>query len=99
MWSAAPLAAEGGAGAERAASGLRPDRLEAELSYGMELAGAAGLVTVYGGLTQGQPDSAGYRVGSRLEWGGLSMELALDRQENPGAVPVHGLRVEGRLHW
>ena len=60
----------------------------------MEMPGAAGLVTVYGGLTQGQPDSAGYRVGSRLELGGLSMDLALDRQENPGADPAHGLRLE-----
>ena len=99
VWSAAPLAAESGGGAARDGVGLRPDRLDAELSYGIEMPGAAGLVTLYGGLTQGQPDSAGYRVGSRLELGGLSMDLALDRQENPGADPAHGLRLEGQLHW
>ena len=99
VWSAAPLAAESGGGAARDGAGLRPDRLDAELSYGIEMPGAAGLVTLYGGLTQGQPDSAGYRVGSRLELGGLSMDLALDRQENPGADPAHGLRLEGQLHW
>ena len=98
VWGAAPLQANAGGG-EREGAGLRPDRLDAELSYGIETPGGGGLVTVYGGLSQGLPDSTTYRMGSRMELGALSLGLSLDRQEHPDASPAHGVELEGRLNW
>ncbi len=97
VWNAAPLAATT-AGAARDGAGLRPDRLDAELSYGIETPGA-GLVTVYGALSQGPPDSTGYRVGSRLALGGLNLDLSADLREHPGSPPDHRLALAGTLHW
>ena len=96
VWAGVPVSAGTGSSVERA--GLRPDHVDAEVSYGIDT-GGAGLVTFYGGLSRALTDNAIYRLGSRLVVGRLSLDLSVDRQERAGGQPDYRVELAGAAHW
>ncbi len=99
VWAGVPLVGGTGAGpGSPKPIGLRPDHLAAEVSYGI-VAGGEGLVTFYGGLSQALTDRPVYRVGSRMNLGGLDLDLSVDRQERAEGSAGYRLELAGAVHW
>ena len=98
LWSlphAASLASPATAPAPSAA------RLAAELSYGLEAPGGAGLLTPYLGLELAPGGTRTARIGSRLTTApGLTLTLDASRTEAPPhPAPHHGLTLHGSMRY
>ena len=100
LWgSAAGLEGVGG-GARPGAAEWAPDRVEVEGGYGLELGGARGLVTPYGGLALAGPVVARYRLGGRLALSAsLNLSLEGERAKQPGEPPSHSVSIHLRWQW
>ena len=70
--------------------GWRPNRLRMELGYGFETR-ARRLLKLYSALEEDGPGSRNWRLGSQVTGGWLNWSLELDRRENWGASPEHGI--------
>ena len=70
--------------------GWRPNRLRMELGYGFETR-ARRLLKLYSALEEAGPGSRNWRLGSQVTGGWFNWSLELDRRENWGASPEHGI--------
>ena len=88
------------ASAQAANAGSNPGvRLAAELSYGTDAFGGAGLLTPYAGLALAGNGERTWSLGSRLRVDpGLSLSLQATRTEPAGTVPDHAVTISGSLH-
>ena len=74
-------------------------RLAAELSYGTDTFGGAGLLTPYAGLALAGNGERIWKLGSRLRVDpGLSLGLQATRTEPAGTAPDHAVTISGSLH-
>ena len=67
-----------------------PGRMEMELGYGFK-AGGSRLLRLYGALSGDGPGSGNWCLGGQMTGGRISWSLELDRRENPGGPPRHGI--------
>ena len=77
-------------------------QLDAEVGYGVSVhaLGRDGVLTPYAGLTLGDGNSRGYRLGGRLNLTpSLSLSLEGERRESDAAAPAHGLTLSGSVSW
>ena len=70
--------------------GWRPNRLRMELGYGFETR-ARRLLKLYSALEEAGPGSRNWRLGSQVTGRWLNWSLELDRRENWGGPPEHGI--------
>ena len=70
--------------------GWRPNRLRMELGYGFETR-ARRLLKLYSALEEDGPGSRNWRLGSQVTGRWLNWSLELDRRENWGGSPEHGI--------
>ena len=70
--------------------GWRPNRLRMELGYGFETR-ARRLLKLYSALEEAGPGSRNWRLGSQVTGRWFNWSLELDRRENWGASPEHGI--------
>ena len=85
-----PGAGPGGPGAPDGRARWGPGRMEMELGYGFK-AGRSRLLKLYGALSGDGPGSKNWRLGGQMTGGRISWSLELDRRENPGGPPRHGI--------
>ena len=85
-----PGAGPGGPGAPDGRERWGPGRMEMELGYGFK-AGGSRLLKLYGALSGDGPGSGNWRLGGQMTGGRISWSLELDRRENPGGPPRHGI--------
>ena len=98
LWSLPPAASLASPATAPAPSAAR---LAAELSYGLEAPGGAGLLTPYLGLELAPGGTRTARIGSRLSTApGLSLTLEASRTEAPpDPTPNHGLTLHGSMRY
>ena len=85
-----PGAGPGGPGAPDGRERWGPGRMEMELGYGFK-AGGSRLLRLYGALSGDGPGGGNWRLGGQMTGGRISWSLELDRRENPGGPPRHGI--------
>ena len=85
-----PGAGPGGPGAPDGRGRWGPGRMEMELGYGFK-AGGSRLLRLYGALSGDGPGGKNWRLGGQMTGGRISWSLELDRRENPGGPPRHGI--------
>ena len=76
-------------------------RLDAELSYGLEMPGGSGLLTPYAGVGAAEAGGRTWRTGARVTVvPGLSLGVEGTRSEpSGGAAAEHTFKLNGALRW
>ena len=77
------------------------DRLDAEVSYGVEVPGGIGLLTPYAGAGMAEAGALTWRAGTRMTVAsGLNLGVEGTRSEpSAGAAAEHTFTVNGELRW